>query len=102
MTLATIRTHIWRTGNDMILMYKPNGKREIPIPALEGPEEQQDGGQNPEKPGDGNETSKPPTSTGVDGSSNHGQLPLSSSMSTPTTLSVSGAASSSSRNGGDL
>ncbi|KAK2746372.1 hypothetical protein FQN57_003254 [Myotisia sp. PD_48] len=32
MTLATIRTHIWRTGNDMVLVYKANGKREIPIP----------------------------------------------------------------------
>ncbi|EFR03211.1 WD repeat-containing protein 48 [Nannizzia gypsea CBS 118893] len=32
MTLATIRTHIWRTGNDMVLVYKANGKRKIPLP----------------------------------------------------------------------
>ncbi|EEH49498.2 uncharacterized protein PADG_05577 [Paracoccidioides brasiliensis Pb18] len=31
MTLSTIRTHIWRTGNDMVLFYKANGKREIPM-----------------------------------------------------------------------
>ncbi|KLJ05848.1 hypothetical protein EMPG_10737 [Blastomyces silverae] len=35
MTLSTIRTHIWRTGNDMVLLYKANGKREIPIPGSE-------------------------------------------------------------------
>ena len=27
MTLATIKTHIWRTGGDMILLYKANGKK---------------------------------------------------------------------------
>ncbi|KAK2808316.1 hypothetical protein FQN50_004876 [Emmonsiellopsis sp. PD_5] len=32
MTLSTIRTHIWRTGSDMVLFYKANGKREIPMP----------------------------------------------------------------------
>ncbi|EEH10098.1 WD domain-containing protein [Histoplasma capsulatum G186AR] len=35
MTLSTIRTHLWRTGNDMVLFYKANGKREIPIPGSE-------------------------------------------------------------------
>ncbi|OAX83983.1 hypothetical protein ACJ72_01646 [Emergomyces africanus] len=35
MTLSTIRTHLWRTGNDMVLFYKANGKREIPIPGAE-------------------------------------------------------------------
>ena len=28
-TLATIRVHIWRTGGDVILYYKANGKKEI-------------------------------------------------------------------------
>ncbi|KAL1967903.1 hypothetical protein VTN77DRAFT_2320 [Rasamsonia byssochlamydoides] len=30
MTLATIRTHIWRSSGDMVLFYKANGKKEIP------------------------------------------------------------------------
>ena len=35
MTLATIRTHLWRTSGDMILYYKANGKKEIrPPPSL--------------------------------------------------------------------
>ncbi|KAF7591225.1 hypothetical protein BBP40_001830 [Aspergillus hancockii] len=32
MTLATIRTHIWRSGGDMVLYYKANGKKEIRMP----------------------------------------------------------------------
>ncbi|EED23266.1 WD repeat protein [Talaromyces stipitatus ATCC 10500] len=32
MTLATIKTHIWRTGGDMILFYKANGKKAIRAP----------------------------------------------------------------------
>ncbi|EFE36839.1 uncharacterized protein ARB_04365 [Trichophyton benhamiae CBS 112371] len=36
MTLATIRTHLWRTGNDMVLVYKANGKRKIPVPVEDG------------------------------------------------------------------
>ncbi|KAJ5101740.1 hypothetical protein NUU61_003962 [Penicillium alfredii] len=32
MTLATIRTHLWRTSGDMVLYYKANGKKEIPPP----------------------------------------------------------------------
>uniref|UniRef100_A0A093VT44 UBP9-binding protein n=1 Tax=Talaromyces marneffei PM1 TaxID=1077442 RepID=A0A093VT44_TALMA len=35
MTLATIKTHIWRTGGDMILFYKANGKKVIRSPATE-------------------------------------------------------------------
>ncbi|KAJ5690279.1 hypothetical protein N7462_004671 [Penicillium macrosclerotiorum] len=35
MTLATIRTHLWRTSGDMVLYYKANGKKEIrPSPSL--------------------------------------------------------------------
>jgi len=29
MTLATIRTHIWRGGGDVLLHYKANGKKKI-------------------------------------------------------------------------
>lgn len=32
MTLATIRTHFWRTSGDMVLHYKTNGKKEIHPP----------------------------------------------------------------------
>ncbi|KAI2085485.1 hypothetical protein LOZ36_003993 [Ophidiomyces ophidiicola] len=32
MTLLTMRTHIWRTGSDMMLYYKSNGKRTISHP----------------------------------------------------------------------
>ena len=32
MTLATIRTHLWRTSGDMVLYYKANGKKHIPPP----------------------------------------------------------------------
>lgn len=31
MTLATIRTHIWRSSGDMVLVYKSNGKKHIPM-----------------------------------------------------------------------
>lgn len=29
MTLATIRTHLWRGGGDIALFYKANGRKEI-------------------------------------------------------------------------
>lgn len=36
MTLATIRTHLWKTGNDMVLVYKANGRRKIPVSVEDG------------------------------------------------------------------
>lgn len=39
MTLATLRTHVWRGGNDIVLHYKANGRKEIPIPPAEESEE---------------------------------------------------------------
>ncbi|KAI1815045.1 WD repeat-containing protein [Poronia punctata] len=30
MTLATLRAHIWKGGNDVVLYYKANGRKEIP------------------------------------------------------------------------
>lgn len=32
MTLATLRTHMWRGGNDIVLYYKANGRKKIPMP----------------------------------------------------------------------
>jgi len=40
MTLATIRSHLWRGGGDIILYYKANGKKEI----LHAPQQQQSPG----------------------------------------------------------
>jgi hypothetical protein len=40
MTLATIRTHVWRGAGDVILNYKANGKKEIKhvtLPSSGGP-----------------------------------------------------------------
>lgn len=39
MTLATLRTHVWRGGNDVILHYKANGRKEIRMPPCEVAEE---------------------------------------------------------------
>ena len=34
MSLTTIRTHVWKSGNDVVLYYKANGRKEIvPKPA---------------------------------------------------------------------
>lgn len=38
MTLATIRTHLWRSSGDMVLYYKANGKKEIRVPKPPAPE----------------------------------------------------------------
>ena len=32
MSLATLRAHIWKGGNDIVLHYKANGRKEIPMP----------------------------------------------------------------------
>lgn len=37
MTLATLRAYIWKGGNDVVLYYKANGKKEIPLPSPEPP-----------------------------------------------------------------
>ncbi|KAF3765531.1 hypothetical protein M406DRAFT_88397 [Cryphonectria parasitica EP155] len=37
MTLATMRAYIWKGGNDVVLFYKANGRKEIPLPAPEAP-----------------------------------------------------------------
>ncbi|KAI0106974.1 WD repeat-containing protein [Nemania sp. FL0031] len=41
MSLATLRTHIWKGGNDVVLYYKANGRKEIPkvLPKGEAPSE---------------------------------------------------------------
>lgn len=40
MTLATLRAHVWKGGNDIVLHYKANGRKEIPIPPPEAPAEE--------------------------------------------------------------
>lgn len=39
MTLATLRAYIWKGGNDVVLHYKGNGKKELPQSAPEPPAE---------------------------------------------------------------
>lgn len=39
MTLATLRAYIWKGGNDVVLYYKANGRKDIPL----SPPEQQQG-----------------------------------------------------------
>lgn len=42
MSLATLRTHVWKGGNDIVLHYKSNGRKEIrplqPAPVEEAAE----------------------------------------------------------------
>ncbi|KAI0843744.1 WD40 repeat-like protein [Hypoxylon sp. FL0890] len=49
MSLATLRAHIWKGGNDVVLYYKANGRkeipRELPQPTLEDPAVSDPGGQ---------------------------------------------------------
>ncbi|TDZ25296.1 WD repeat-containing protein 48 [Colletotrichum orbiculare MAFF 240422] len=37
MTLATLRTHVWKGGNDVLLYYKANGRKEIANPPPQPP-----------------------------------------------------------------
>lgn len=30
MSLATLRAHVWKGGNDVVLHYKANGRKELP------------------------------------------------------------------------
>lgn len=64
MTLATMRTHFWRTSGDMILHYKTNGKKEIrPPPSLMGNTESHVAPSGPTTPNVTNgETTAPPGS----------------------------------------
>lgn len=39
MSLATLRAHIWKGGNDVVLYYKGNGRKEIPNPPPVAPAE---------------------------------------------------------------
>lgn len=40
MSLATLRAHVWKGGNDVVLHYKANGRKELPK-ELPKPAEQQ-------------------------------------------------------------
>lgn len=57
MTLATIRSHLWRGGGDIVLYYKGNGKREI----KHAPPQAPSGIPTSPKPGNGTEAPPPPT-----------------------------------------
>lgn len=35
MSLATLRAHLWKSGSDIVLKYKANGRKEIPMPLPE-------------------------------------------------------------------
>ncbi|KAK3684307.1 hypothetical protein B0T22DRAFT_501538 [Podospora appendiculata] len=39
MSLATLRAHVWKGGNDIVLHYKGNGRKEIPFPPPEAVEQ---------------------------------------------------------------
>lgn len=39
MSLATLRAHVWKGGNDIVLYYKANGRKEIRIPPPPAPPE---------------------------------------------------------------
>lgn len=32
MSLATLRAHVWKGGNDIVLHYRANGRKEIKMP----------------------------------------------------------------------
>ncbi|KKA26181.1 hypothetical protein TD95_003759 [Thielaviopsis punctulata] len=32
MSLATLRAHVWKSGSDVVLYYKANGRRKVPVP----------------------------------------------------------------------
>ena len=57
MSLATLRAHVWKGGNDVVLYYKANGRKEIPIRAPEPLEAEA------EAPQDAAATNQAPTAT---------------------------------------
>lgn len=50
MTLATIRTHIWRASSDMIFYYKANGMKELPTPGSNDEDKSQAGSHHQLRP----------------------------------------------------
>ena len=40
MSLATLRAHVWKGGNDIVLYYKANGRKHIPNPPPPPPPEE--------------------------------------------------------------
>lgn len=43
MTLATLRAHVWKGGNDVLLYYKSNGKKSFEVkPAVEAAAAEED------------------------------------------------------------
>ncbi|KAM5382851.1 hypothetical protein ACJZ2D_002242 [Fusarium nematophilum] len=63
-TLATLRTHIWKGGNDIVLHYKTNGKKELrPFPPPEEPKpaEEAEEAQESSAAEEANSNGQPPT-----------------------------------------
>lgn len=87
MTLATMRTYIWRTGNDLSLFYKANGKREIPVQTPEAPP------QDPASETSGEQANTEPKASAMGTSKFETGLAVTTSGSTPTSRSVSASAS---------
>lgn len=65
MSLATLRAHLWKSGNDIVLKYKANGRKEIPLPPPPEPvpapadTEQAESGQTDAQPGQGTTNEAP-------------------------------------------
>lgn len=53
MTLATLRTHVWKGGNDIVLHYKANGKKEIKPPPTPPQEPTPEAGEAPQEGAEG-------------------------------------------------
>lgn len=63
MTLATMRTHLWRTSGDMVLHYKANGRKEIhpPRSLTGGHETHATNGESTAPPAPSDELNAPPS-----------------------------------------
>lgn len=58
MSLATLRTHVWKGGNDIVLHYKSNGRKVIqlaPPPSAEPAQETEAPQESPVTPGNANQ-----------------------------------------------
>lgn len=59
MTLATLRTHVWKGGNDIVLHYKANGKKQIKPPPTPPPEPVVESADAPQENSEGTSTHTP-------------------------------------------
>ena len=66
MSLATLRAHVWKGGNDIVLHYKANGKKEILFPSAPPPSVTDGGGQR--------QSQESPSTTGTAAAGGQGQI----------------------------